>query len=84
MNRQEKKTYTNVSLVLEFLRGNKHFFILSILTSMVVAGLEMISPQLIRVTVDSIIGDRPIELPSFAIHGLTQLAVFHSCEDIFG
>ena len=66
MNRKGKKTYTNVSLVLEFLRGNKHFFILSILTSMVVAGLEMISPQLIRVTVDSIIGDRTIALPNFA------------------
>jgi ATP-binding cassette subfamily B protein len=68
MEEIKKKTqkYTKVSLVLEFLRGNKHFFILSILTSMVVAGLEMISPQLIRVTVDSIIGDRPIALPDLS------------------
>lgn len=65
--------YTKVSLVLEFLRGNTHFFIISIMASMVVAGLEMISPQLIRTTVDSIIGTKEMELPSFAIRWIESI-----------
>ncbi len=65
--------YTKVSLVLEFLRGNTHFFIISILTSMFVAGLEMISPQLIRTTVDSIIGNEPLELPAFVIRRIESI-----------
>lgn len=58
--------YTKVSLIIEFLRGNKHYFILSIIASMFVTGLEMISPQLIRTTVDSIIGTEKMNLPAFA------------------
>lgn len=65
--KKKAQKYTKVSLVLEFLRGNKHFFLLSIITSMIVAGLEMISPQLIRVTVDSIIGKEKINLPAFLV-----------------
>lgn len=65
--------YTKVSLVLEFLRGNTHFFIISILTSMFVAGLDMISPQLIRTTVDSIIGNEPLELPAFVIRRIESI-----------
>ena len=63
--KQNSGKYTKISLVIEFLKGNLHFFMFSILTSMVVAGLEMISPQLIRTTVDSIIGTKEMELPAF-------------------
>lgn len=54
------KKYTKVTLVLKFLRGNLHFFIISIVSALIVAGLEMLSPQLIRVTVDSIIGNKEL------------------------
>ena len=69
MNRKAEKSgnYTKVSLVVEFLRGNTHYFVLSIVASMFVTGLEMISPQLIRTTVDSIIGTQELELPAFAV-----------------
>ena len=68
MNGKAEKSgkYTKVSLIIEFLRGNKHYFILSIIASMFVTGLEMISPQLIRTTVDSIIGTEKMNLPAFA------------------
>ena len=57
------KKYTKVSLVLEFLKGNLYLFIISIFSALAVTGLEMLSPQLIRTTVDSVIGNEPIELP---------------------
>ena len=61
------KKYTKVSLVLDFLKGNVHLFIISICSALAVTGLEMLSPQLIRTTVDSIIGTEPMELPNFAL-----------------
>ena len=72
----QKKTtgkYTSVSLVVEFLRGNLQFFVMSIITSMVVAGLEMISPQLIRTTVDSVIGTEELNLPTFALEWVVAI-----------
>ncbi len=75
MSQNKKATgkYTSVSLVVEFLKGNLHFFIISIITSMVVAGLEMISPQLIRTTVDSVIGSEKLDLPMFAFRWLESI-----------
>lgn len=63
--KNESGTYTKVSLVLEFLKGNIHYFIISIASAMAVTGLDMISPQLIRMTVDSILGKEPLKLPVF-------------------
>ncbi len=53
-------------LLLRFLVGSKRFFIAAILTSLVVAGADMINPQLIRYTVDTVIGSEPSALPQFA------------------
>lgn len=61
------KKYTKVSLVLEFLKGNLHLFIISIFSALAVTGLEMLSPQLIRTTVDSVIGSEPMDLPKFVL-----------------
>ena len=61
------KKYTKVSLVLEFLKGNLHLFVISIFSALAVTGLEMLSPQLIRTTVDSVIGSEPMELPEFLL-----------------
>ena len=61
------KKYTKVSLVLEFLKGNLHFFAISIVSALLVTALEMLSPQLIRTTVDSVIGTEKLDLPGFLI-----------------
>lgn len=61
---QEAARYTKISLVAEFLRGNLHYFIISIFSALAVTGLDMITPQLIRSTVDSVIGTEELELPS--------------------
>lgn len=61
------KKYTKVSLVVEFLKGNLHYFVISIVAALLVTGLDMISPQLIRTTVDSVIGTKEMELPAFVM-----------------
>lgn len=69
----ETGKYTKVSLVLAFLKGNIRYFIISILAAMVVTGLDMISPQLIRTTVDSVLGSEPLELPGFFMEKLDAI-----------
>ena len=69
----ETGKYTKVSLVLTFLQGNIRYFIISILSAMVVTGLDMISPQLIRTTVDSVLGSEPLELPLFLMEQLERI-----------
>ena len=64
---QEQKKYTKLSLVWEFLKDSRGYFIISILATLAVNALEMISPQIIRTTVDSVIGDKALELPSLAM-----------------
>lgn len=71
-SKRTNNNYTKVSLVREFLQGNLHYFVISIAASLVMTGLDMISPQLIRMTVDSIIGTEAMQLPSFAAHILEQ------------
>ncbi len=67
------KKYTKPGLVLEFLKGSTHFFIISILSAIMVTGLDMISPQLIRLTVDSVLGTTPLDLPDILIDAVNNM-----------
>ncbi len=49
-------------LIWRFLSGSKRFFLLSMLFAVVVSLLELINPQIISFTVDSVIGDEPSTL----------------------
>ena len=69
----ENRQFTKVSLLLEFLRGSKRYFIISILASMCVTGLDMLSPQLIRTTVDSVLGDDALDLPEFLMNMIDSI-----------
>lgn len=63
-NGQEQ--YTGLSLVWDFLKGSRRYFIISIIGALMVNLFELITPQVIRTTIDSIIGDSPLSLPVFA------------------
>ena len=69
MKKQTQQTsgFTKVSLVVDFLKGNLHYFVISILAAMAVTGIDMITPQLIRSTVDSVIGSEEMDMPGFVI-----------------
>lgn len=51
-------------LVLYFLRGALHYFILCVFFSMCVSFLDMTAPKIIGYMVDSIIGDKTSDLPA--------------------
>jgi len=57
--------YTKISLLLDFLKGHKRFFAISIFSALCVTGLDMLPPQIIRITIDSVLGNAPFQLPGF-------------------
>ncbi len=60
-NKQEKRYRSR--LLWRFLKGSKALFALSIFSTAVSALADMLSPQIVRVAVDNVIGGRPAELP---------------------
>ena len=65
--------YTKLSLVWEFLKGSKHYFVISIIATLLVNTLDMLTPQLIRTTVDSVIGNEPLDVPAFVENMVEQI-----------
>ncbi len=55
--------YTKYTMLLLFLRGSKRFFTMSILASAVVAALDMVTPQVIRIVVDGCLSEQTETLP---------------------
>ena len=68
-----KSPYTKVSLILDFLHGSIRYFLISIFSALCVTGLDMLSPQLIRSTVDCILGDNELKLPDFLMNFLERI-----------
>lgn len=66
-------SYTRVSLILDFLRGSRRYFLISIFSALCVTGLDMISPQLIRTTVDCVLGDNELKLPGVLMELVSRI-----------
>ncbi len=62
---QKQPQYSKVGMVAAFLKGCTHYFVLSIFCAFLVTLIEMIIPQIIRGTVDSVIGNEPFTFPAF-------------------
>ncbi len=56
---------TKRALLWRFMQGSKRFFLISILTSLAVTFVDTLIPQITRYTVDTVIGNKPSELPAF-------------------
>ena len=66
---------SRAQLLIRLLRGSKRFFIFGILCTTMVSLIEMIVPNIISMTVDSIIGDKPLNLPFYFRVPLEALGV---------
>ena len=55
-----------LQLVFNFLYGSKRWFILAVLFAVSMQFISLVNPKLIGFTVDSVIGNLPSSLPSFA------------------
>lgn len=60
-------------LIGSFLHGSRRWFVLAILTTLGSALIGMITPQIVRATVDSILGNEPFELPTWAVERIDLL-----------
>lgn len=66
-----KKKQQQLALVGSFLRGAKRWFALAVLSTVGLALTNMLTPQIVRVTVDSVLGTEPFDLPA-PILGLVE------------
>ena len=57
-------------LIFQFLKGSKAFFLLCMLCAAVSALADMVTPQIIRVTVDNVLGSAPVDTLSPAVRGI--------------
>lgn len=74
--RQEK-----TALVLRFLKGSKRLFALSILSSSLAALTQMLSPQIVRITVDQVLGGKTAEASPFLLRLIAPLGGFSGLRD---
>ncbi len=66
-NTNKKKENSGRSRLLSlFLKGSKRFFVISILSSAIVALADAVNPQIIRYTVDVLLSGKESSLPAFA------------------
>ena len=61
----ETKKTGKFRLLLSFLKGSKLFFVISIIASLIMAVSDVINPQIIMYTVDTLIGGKPSSMPEF-------------------
>ena len=59
------------ALIWRFLKGSRLMFLISILCAAGTALADMINPQIIRITIDNILGNKEAELPDF-VHSIIE------------
>ena len=67
---KKEKSRTKTKLLWHFLHGSKRYFCVGILATVAVTLLDMLTPQIVRVTIDSVLGDQAMNLPAFAVNVL--------------
>ncbi len=67
MNRSPEEKHGNRRMLNRFLRGSRWLFLLSMLASALAALADMLAPQIVRITVDNVIGGRTSGLPAFVL-----------------
>ena len=65
MMKTQQKNFTKVSMLGHFLKGCTRFFVFTIICSFLVTVFEMLIPQVIRQTVDAVIGEGEMNAPGF-------------------
>ena len=70
---QPGRTYSKAGMLLLFLRGSKRFFLSAMAASFLVAALDMIPPQIIRIVVDYCLDNNSENLPAVILSGLERL-----------
>lgn len=73
-NKNEKRG--RMKMTLGFMRGAIGFFITSIIAALLLAIVDTLGPKIISVTVDNVLGNKPAELPGWALSLIDSLGGF--------
>ena len=76
-----KRNNSRLRLVSSFLDGSKRWFLAAILSTIGLALTNMLTPQIVRVTVDSVLGSEPFDLPPFLADLLNRLGGAEALRD---
>lgn len=74
INKETRNTRGTPEMMWRFLRGSKRYFAIGILSAVGVSLFELLNPQIICMTVDSVIGSEPMNLPAFLSEMLGRYA----------
>ncbi len=75
-NQKRAEKRGKLKMTLGFMRGSVGFFVTSIISALLLALLDTLSPKIISVTVDSVLGSEPAELPEWALSIINSLGGF--------
>lgn len=65
-----------LKMTMGFMRGSVGFFVVSIVSALIVALIDTLSPKIISVTVDNVLGNKEPELPEAVISAINSLGGF--------
>ncbi len=71
-----KKKNDTLPLLLQFLRGSKRYFLVTILAASVTALADMLQPQIIRAAVDCALGGKEGDFPGFVLDFVDRIGGF--------
>lgn len=75
-NQKRAEKRGKLKMTLGFMRESVGFFVTSIISALLLALLDTLSPKIISVTVDSVLGSEPAELPEWALSIINSLGGF--------
>ena len=70
------KKKTNIQLVWEFLKGCKRYFVIFIIAQLVTSLCQMLTPQIVRSTIDNALGGKPADFPAFVMRLIEKAGGF--------
>ncbi|MCR5088200.1 MAG: ABC transporter ATP-binding protein/permease [Oscillospiraceae bacterium] len=76
MKKNPKEKHGNSQMLNRFLQGSRGLFLLSMLASALAALADMLAPQIVRITVDNVIGGETAGLPGFVLRLAERIGGF--------
>jgi len=64
---QSKQKSRKSSLLWDLMKGNRLYYLTAIVCAMSASVFQLVSPLVLRTTIDSIIGDKPMDVPAFVL-----------------
>ena len=68
-----KENKSKLKMIIESTNGLKKYFVIAVITTILGIIFNYLTPQVIRITVDSIIGNTPFNLPSYMLNTIDNL-----------